>query len=101
MTAGRGKATVRYGTVWRESRGKADTRAELIPVVSAACRPQLMAARPRRWLERLTAEVSSANRSPGGEGSEVWGVFGDRVVREMLEKMMSRGHGGYWKMELD
>lgn len=56
-----------YGTVCRERRGKADSCTELIPVVLVACRPQLLAARPHRWLERLTAEVLDANRSPVGE----------------------------------
>lgn len=32
-----------YGTVWQEERGKAESCAEPIPVMSAACRPQLMA----------------------------------------------------------
>lgn len=66
-------------TVCRERRGKADACAEPIPVVLAASRPQLMAARPHWWLERLTAEVLDANRSPVGAGSEVRGCFGTEM----------------------
>lgn len=58
-----------------------------------------MVARPHRWLERLTVELSDTNRSPVGEGSEVSGVFRDREVWGMLEKKMARGHGGHRKID--
>lgn len=37
-----------------------------------------MGTRPHRWLERLTVEVSDANRRPVGEACEVRGCLGTK-----------------------
>lgn len=67
-----------YGTIWygEKVEGKPDTRVELIPVMSAACRPQLMAARPHRWLERLTGRFRALIVAQEGMDPRFGGVWG-------------------------